>query len=120
MMKAQSPSKYRNYAIASIACPVLAFIGTYLYQSITYAEFWTSLTPGQEPDNVAGAMMALSEAVQMIFALTIGCLLGFILALRSLQLKQWKFGIGTIAMCLNGLPLIFLVFLWARGIAHGL
>ncbi len=120
MMKAQSPFKDLIYAITSIACPVLAFIGTYIYQSIANAEFWTSLTPGQSTDNVAGAMMAFSEVVELIVVLAIGCLLGFILALRSLQFKQWKFGIGTIAMCLNGLLLLFLVFLWARGITHGL
>ena len=119
-MKAQYISKHLIYAIASIACPVLALIGIYIYQSIANAEFWTSLTPGQSPDNVAGAMMAFTELVQIIVVLTIGCLLGFILALRSLQLKQWKFGIGTIAICLNGLPLLFLVFLWAKGITHGL
>ena len=58
--------------------------------------------------------MAFSEFVQIMIVLTIGCIVGLILALRSLQLRGKQSGIGLVALLLNGLPLILLVFLWLR------
>ena len=65
-------------------------------------------------------MFAFTEVLQIIIALTVACLVGFILAVRGLRLNRRKTAIGIIALVLNGLPLLFLVFLWLKGATRGL
>src|SRR5262245_37155055 len=110
-MKVRYPSNHLIYSISSIVCPFLAFIAIWTYQSMAHSEFWKSISSGQDPDHAAGAMMAFVEVVQMIVALTIGCLVGVMLGLKSMQIQKWKIGIGTITVCLNGLPLLILITL---------
>ena len=104
------------YALISFICPIAAYQGTLLYQSIANSEYWQSLTPGE---NVTGALMAFSEITQLIVSLVIGCTVGLLFAVLSIRRHQvWS--VGLIALVFNALPFVFVTSLLIKGMVFGL
>ena len=106
-MKINQLSNITIYSIASLISPILSGLAIYIYQTISHAEFWNSEHKSEFSD-LAGATMLAGEAIQLLLALIVGFLIGLILALRSLYIKRSK--TGVIALTLNTLPLVYLVF----------
>jgi len=65
-MKDKWYSKRFAYTVISFACPFIAFITIYVYQSIAHGDFWASLNLEDDADRAAGVIMGFSEIVQMI------------------------------------------------------
>jgi len=65
-------------------------------------------------------MMAFAEVVQLIIASMAGCLAGLIFAVLSLRLQRRVLGVGLAAFVFNGVPFLFLIFLWIKGMKSGL
>lgn len=119
-MKMKYLPKNTLYAIASILSPIIAGIGTYVYQSLVNSEFWSSLHNVEGASNGVGATMVFAEVIQMTAALTIGCLIGIILAVRSIYIDKAKSKMGIMALTVNGLPFLLLSFFVVKGIIFGI
>jgi hypothetical protein len=108
-------NKHRLYGFLAIASPIIAGFGANLYISIARADFWRSLNTADDADRMAGAMMGYAEGLEWIFWLGIGCIIGFILAVISIKLKQAVTVFNSLALAMNGLPLL----LCAAGLIRG-
>jgi len=116
-MREQRFPKYVVYAVLSLASPIIAFLATLAYQSVTNSAFWSSITT---EENAAGAMMAFAEVVQLIFFTMIGCFVGIIFAVISLRVQRRILGLGLASVVFNGLPLLLSMFLLIKGWTVGL
>jgi hypothetical protein len=106
-------SGHHAYCVLSIACPVVSVAAAIIFQSLAHSDFWNSITPEDDADRAAGAMMAMGEVITILFYLTVGCVIGVLLALKSVLSKQKLSGIGLLALVVNALPLILLALYWS-------
>ena len=118
-MKIRKFSSHIVYAILSIASPIMAIAGIIIFQSIAHSDFWGSIDTTVDSDRIAGAMMAISEVANLLAWMTIGSFIGLLLALKSCHQQNKIFGIGFIALVVNGFPLILCGFFWIRVYLHG-
>jgi len=110
----------RIYAILSIACPVVTVASVYLLQTRAHSDFWDSVK--QSVDGVqhaAGALMFLSEIGDLLLYSALACVVGLLLALRSIQLLRNLTTLGYFSLSINGAPLLIAAFLWIRGALRG-
>ncbi len=82
-MRKQRFPRHILYAVLSVICPLVAFLGTLVYQSVANSSFWQSITPDE---SAAGGMMGFAEFVQLFFFTMIGCFVGLIFAVMSIWL----------------------------------
>jgi ABC-type phosphate transport system permease subunit len=110
-------SKSKQYALLSLACPIATTIIVLIYQKVANADFWQNLATHPDPDNahVAGGMI-VAEIIMLFFWLVIACLVGIILAIIGLYRQKKWFGLGTAALLINGVPFLFLIFFYVRGL----
>lgn len=101
--------------LLSIACPIVTLVIVIVYQKIAHADFWNSVLANTDDDaNVhAGALMAISEGFIQIVSTGVACVAGFLLALVSIKKQKKLFGIGLVALLINGIPLALLLALLA-------
>jgi hypothetical protein len=116
MRKMRLP-KHIVYGLISFACPVVAFIAILLYQSIVDSNFWVSLIP---EESAAGALMAISEVVQVVLFSMGGCLVGLIFGILSIRIQRRVLGVGMAAIVFNALPFLLLMSFWIKGMTVGL
>jgi hypothetical protein len=87
-MRKQRFRKHIIFAILSVACPIIAFSSTLIYQHIVDSDFWNSLSDKEGTTDAAGAMMGFAQAIELIFFTVIGCVVGIIFAVISFLL--WR------------------------------
>jgi hypothetical protein len=87
-MRKQGFRKHIIFAVLSVACPVIAFSSTLIYQYLVNSNFWNSLSDKEGTTDAAGAMMAFAEVIELIFFTIIGCIIGVIFAVISFLL--WR------------------------------
>ena len=106
--------KHRIYGTLAIFCP-LAIVGAVLvFQTIAYPGITSTSDPPDDADVHAAVFMALFELVQIFVATAVGCLLGLILAIRTLKLQKRWVGVGLVGVIFNSIPLLFLAVTWIR------
>jgi uncharacterized membrane protein YjfL (UPF0719 family) len=119
-MKKWFSHKHRQYALISIACPLLTIIGVIIYQQLAHYSFWQSIKTNPDPDYApAAAMMGIAEVMILLFCTGIACLVGLFMAIISVKKQRKIVDLGTIALLINGLPLTMLLLffgrIWLRG-----
>lgn len=99
---------HRVFAILSFACPLIAAILSWAILN-SHEEFWAEVTSNSQDDanRGAGALMAFSEAFQILFVLAIGFFIGFFLAVISLVYKRTV--LGFLGLALNLFPCIWIM-----------
>jgi hypothetical protein len=102
------------YGALSVVCPILIVGAVLAFQAVAYPSIASSSDPPDDADRHAAVLMAVAEFGELLLATTVGCLLGVILAIRTLKLQKRWFGIGLVGLVLNGLPLVFLGAFWIR------
>jgi len=107
-------SKQWVYGALSVLCPVLIVGAVLAFQAVAYPSIPSPSDPQDDADRHAAVLMVFAEVGQLLIATTVGCLLGVILAIRTLKLQKRWFGIGLLGLIFNGIPLVFLAALWIR------
>jgi len=107
-------SKQWVYGALSVLCPVLIVGAVLALQAVAYSSIPSPSDPPNDAHRHAALLMVLAEVGQLLMATTVGCLLGVILAIRTLKLQKRWFGIGLLGLIFNGIPLVFLAALWIR------
>src|SRR5262245_17585800 len=105
--------RHHVYAILSIACPLATVAVVLIVQTIVHADFWREVKQSEDGvQHVAGAMMFLSEFVEVLLFCAGACAVGLLLAVRSIKIRHKLTGIGVFSLLINGLPLLFIAILW--------
>jgi hypothetical protein len=113
-IKTKGSRKNIIFAFISFACPVTAYLLVTAYQTSQNAEFWGK---ANDPEyHFVYATMAVGELVEAASWTLVGCLIGLFFAGVSLWLKPKVLSIGAVALALNLLPILLIVFtiLWSR------
>ena len=119
-MKKWLSYKHRQYALVSMACPLLTIICVLIYQQLANHDFWQTLETHPDPDNThVAAMMGIAEVFTLLFFTGIACLIGFLVAVISFKKQRKILGLGTFALLINGLPLIMLLLFFGRAWLRG-
>ena len=108
------------YAILSIVCPIITVAVVQILQMRTHSDFWASLQ--QSEDGVqhgAATFMFLSELGDLLLYTTIACIVGLVLAFRSIQLRRKLTTMGLFCLSINATPLLLAAFLLIRGSLRG-
>ena len=110
----------RIYAILSIACPVVTVASVYLLQTSAHSSFWESVKQSDDGvQHVAGAFMFLAELSNLLLYTELACVVGLLLALRSIQVPRSLTTLGYFCLSVNGAPLLVAAFLWIRAALRG-
>jgi len=108
------------YAILSIACPIVTVASVYLLQTRAHSDFWESVKQSDDGvQHVAGALMVLTELVDLLLYTALACVVGLVLALRSVKLRRNLTTLGYFCLSVNGAPLLIAAFMWIRGALRG-
>lgn len=113
-------SKNNLHLIASILSPFISYVGVYIYHSVANASFWLSEHPLEDSSHTSGALMAISEVMEIVLVVTIGCIFGIILAIKYVYKPKRNLKMGIFAILINGLPLLFLTFIIIKGLVYGI
>jgi hypothetical protein len=105
----KSSNKHRLFGFLAIVSPIIAGLGIDWYLSITHSDFWESLNTADDAGRMAGAMMAYAELGEWIFWLGISCITGFVFAVISIKLKRAVTVFSSLALAINGLPLLLCI-----------
>lgn len=105
-----------RYGLFSIACPIMAFVAVSFYLSIANAGFREQVMTNPEDDanHHAGALMALSEMVVLIYSMVIASVIGSLSALISVRKQRGLTGIGLLGLLVNSVPLALFLLLVSR------
>jgi hypothetical protein len=101
------------YGALSIVCPLIILGGVLIFQAISYPSAPLS-DPPDDADIHSAVLMTFVVVFQLLVAMTVGCLLGLILAMKTLKLQKRWIGIGLIGLIFNGIPLVLLAAFWIR------
>jgi len=109
----QKINKYRLYAFASIACPILAYVGGYFERLNYYANLTRSNSPElPEQEVMAFAATRVQDNFgEWLFYVWMATIVGLVLAAISIYLKQKVTIISVLAFVINGVPFLFFVYL---------
>jgi|GEM_PF-5824680 len=108
------------YAILSIAFPLATVASVYLIQTRAHSTFWDSVKQSDDGvQHVAGALMFLSELGALLLYGTLGCVVGLLLALRSIQLRRNWTALNYFCLWVNAGPLLIAAFVLIRGALRG-
>ena len=100
------------YGIVSVGLPFVTVGTVLLYQSLTHASFWNSLSADE---SAAGAMMGFAEIIQLFLFGLIACLVGFALACLSLLSRPKRLVARLVSysgLVINGFALTVFVVAW--------
>jgi hypothetical protein len=110
------PDRTRSYAILSIVCPVITVAGVHILQTRAHSDFWVSVqNPEDSVQHIAGFFMFLSEIGELLQYTTLACIVGLVLALRSVYLSRDLTTLGLFCLSLNATPLLLAAFLLIWG-----
>jgi hypothetical protein len=112
-------TRNRRYALVSAASPIIAFVITIIYQSISNGEFWDTVSAAKSGDNTAGAMMAFTETIQIAVALLIGFIIGVVFSAFSIKANNANYKLGYISLAFNIVPLVLVTMLLLKGVVYG-
>jgi len=103
------------YGALAVVSPIAIVGGVLVFQALGYQSVASSTDPLDDADVHAAVFMALAEFDQLFVATAVGCLLGLILAIRTLKLQTRWIGIGLVGLIFNGIPLLILAAAWIKG-----
>src|SRR5262249_44680804 len=81
---------------------------------VAYPSIASSSDPPDDAGVHAAVFLVLAEMGQLFVATAVGCLLGLILAIRTLKLQTRWIGIGLVGLIFNGIPLLILAAVWIK------
>ncbi len=92
----------------------------YVLQTSVDSSFWESVKQSEDGvQHVAGALMFLAELGDLLLYTALGCVVGLLLALRSIRLRQKMTTLGYVSLSFNGAPLMIGVLLWIMALKKG-
>jgi hypothetical protein len=107
--------------LISMAMPFIAAAGTYLCLHFLDRAFWTSVYSNHdEMNDMAGAMMAVTEVVLWLMSVAVGCIGGFVLALYAKLRHRKMTPLIAAAFCINGVPLVLIMFFFLKSSIYGI
>jgi hypothetical protein len=110
------PGRSSIHAIFSIACPIITVASVHILQTRAHADFWVSVQQSEDGvQHVAGAFMFLSELGDLLLYTTLACIVGLVLAFRSIQLRRSLTILGLFCLSINTTPLLLAAFLLMWG-----
>jgi hypothetical protein len=112
------PDRTRIYAILSIVFPIITVASVHILQTRAHSDFWVSVqNPEDSVQYIARIFMFLSEIGELVQYTTLACIVGLVLALRSIYLSRDLSTLGLFCLSLNATPLLLAAFplIWGRG-----
>src|SRR5215510_3045555 len=108
MFSLKSVPEHRILAVAALLCPILAAAVSWLMTN-SHTEFWNEVNKDLQDDanRNAGAMMAASEGIQILFYMALGFACGLFFSVLSLVSQRSKF--GFFCLLLNVAPFLLFV-----------
>lgn len=106
-------TKYRLYAFAAIACPILAYVWRYFERLHYYADYLRSINPdfSEEEIMALAATRVEDHFGSLIFAVGMASIIGLGLAAISFYLTRRLTIVGLLAFVVNGVPFLFFIYL---------
>lgn len=93
MFRPKPPLQHRLFAWLSILCPIIA-IRLVWFTGSDHSCFWSAVNKDSTDDinRHAGAMMAATEGIRLLFSVFFAGIIGIFFAAMSLVLKRTKLG----------------------------